>query len=172
MTISFWDQEEFIACARYGEFEDMINLICKSCQVSGIPEIPHDQLASLIKERNSASQTALHLSAANGHLNIVEFLIKYLHPIDVNVQTDEGSTPLHWAALNGHLAIVEKLIEAGADATLKNASGRSPVTLAEQQSHLEVVQVLLKSYDPEEEDEEYTVDSVYDDGNGIVLENE
>jgi ankyrin repeat protein len=145
-------------------------MICASCQVSEISEIPIENLRSLIKGRNSASQSALHLAAANGHLNIVEFLIKYLHPIDVNLQIDEGSTPLHWAALNGHLAIVEKLLEAGADATVTNASGRSPVTLAEQQSHLEVVQVLLKSYDPEEDDE--TVDTVDANGVCVDLENE
>lgn len=172
MSISAFDPEEFIACARYGELEEMINLICASCKVSGISDISIEKLTTLIKARNSASQSALHLSAANGHLNIVEFLIKYLHPIDINVQTDEGSTPLHWAALNGHLAIVEKLIETGADATIKNASGRSPMTLAEQQSHLEVVQVLLKSYDPEEEDDDEAVDNLDANGNVVGLENE
>lgn len=172
MTLATWDTEEFVACARYGEYKEMIDMICTACHASEISEIPIENLTNLVKSRNSLSQSALHLSAANGQYQIVEFLIKYLNPVDVNALTDEGSTPLHWAALNGHLKIVEKLLEAGADATIKNSSGRSPVTLAEQQSHLEVVQVLLKSYDPEEEEEE-NMNSLDENGNVIdLLENE
>lgn len=42
----------------------------------------------------------------------------------------------------------------GGNATLKNSMGRSAVTLAEQQEHLETVQALLGSYDPEEEEDD------------------
>ena len=166
-----WDPEEFVACSRYGELDEMINIMCKTLQVSDLSTIPAQEMISLIKTRNSQSQSALHLSAANGHLNIVEFLVKYLTPKDINAMTEEGSTPLHWAALNGHFTVVEKLLEAGADATIRNAAGRSPVTLAEQQSHLDVVQALLKSYDPEEEEDE-GLQNYDENGNEINLENE
>ena len=174
MTLSTWDPEEFIACARYGEMDQMIQLICVATNTDQFSDIPYEVIASFIKSRNTSNQTALHLSAANGHLVVVEFLLKYLNPKEINATTDQGSTALHWASLNGHLPVVQKIIEFGGDATLKNALGRSSVTLAEQQSHLEVVQELLKSYDPEEEDDE-CIDENMDnmdnlDGNGDPLD--
>ncbi|KAH6571683.1 hypothetical protein BASA62_003769 [Batrachochytrium salamandrivorans] len=73
---------------------------------------------------------------------------------DVNVTNEEGSTPLHWAALNGHIKIVGLLLEHGASATLKNKAGKSAVTVSAQANHIEIMDLLLKSFDPDDENEE------------------
>ncbi|KAJ3040259.1 hypothetical protein HDV00_011237 [Rhizophlyctis rosea] len=140
-----FDVSEFIACARYGDLDDLNELV--STYLSSHPSTP---LPALYTSRTSSNATALHYASANGHLPIVAHLLPSLSPTDVNAQNDDGSTPLHWAALNGHLEVVKALLAAGADATLRNEMGRSAVTVAEQQGHLEVVSVLLASYDPEE----------------------
>jgi ankyrin repeat protein len=45
-------------------------------------------------------------------------------------------TALHWAAKRNHSAVVHYLIESGADKTLKNDSGKTPVDLATERSTL------------------------------------
>ena len=143
---------DFILAARYGELENIREYLterfpdahAKSCS----------DLQDLLVSANDQGQTALHMAAANGHKDCLQFFLPYLSTAQVNLKNKEGSTPLHWAALNGRLECVKLLLNSGADATLLNENGRSSVTLAEQQGHLEVVQELLKSYDPEEEEEE------------------
>ena len=63
-----------------------------------------------------------------GHPDVVELLLqkapltKHIHP--------EYATPLHLACANGFSAAVRKLLEHGADATVLDAKGRSPLTIA------------------------------------------
>ncbi|RKO87923.1 ankyrin repeat-containing domain protein, partial [Blyttiomyces helicus] len=138
---------EFIACARYGDLEALIALV--NAHLGSSPATPA-ALHPLYISRGTGGNTALHMAAANGELPIITHLLSSLSPSDVNARNDDGSTPLHWAALNGKLDVVEALLTAGADATIKNESGRSPSTVAEQQGHHDVVNRLLKSFDPEE----------------------
>lgn len=63
-----------------------------------------------------------------GHPDIVELLLqkapltKHIHP--------EYATPLHLACANGHGAAVRMLLEHGADATILDTKGRTPLTIA------------------------------------------
>ena len=43
------------------------------------------------------------------------------------MKNDTGNTPLHYAAFNGKKEIVEMLIEAKADANIKNDFERAPI---------------------------------------------
>lgn len=58
--------------------------------------------------------TAVHLAAANGHADVVSFLLTRTRQELINAQNKGGNTALHWAALNGHLATVKVLLEFGA----------------------------------------------------------
>jgi cytohesin len=58
--------------------------------------------------------TLLHAAAQNGHLAVVDLLLK--RGLDVNARESGDNTgAIHWAAAAGHLAVVERLVEAGAD---------------------------------------------------------
>ena len=57
--------------------------------------------------------TALHVAAINGHMNIVEILLD--RGIDINSKDSIGETALHLAAANGHMNIVEILLDRGID---------------------------------------------------------
>ncbi|KAH6570143.1 hypothetical protein BASA61_005189 [Batrachochytrium salamandrivorans] len=138
--------QEMVMSARVGDLDDFKSLM----QLHSISL----RDASLCRSLYGA-QTAFHMAAANGHLETVQYLVSGLNgPADVNVTNEEGSTPLHWAALNGHIKIVGLLLEHGASATLKNKAGKSAVTVSAQANHIEIMDLLLKSFDPDDENEE------------------
>ncbi|KAK5814632.1 ankyrin repeat-containing domain protein, partial [Linnemannia elongata] len=93
--------EELIECARYGELEEIQAVV----QTSG-PE----KAKVLLSHKGDYGKTPLHMAAANGHLDVVEYLISIISPEAVNIQNDQGNTALHWAATNGHAKVVETLI--------------------------------------------------------------
>jgi ankyrin repeat protein len=53
--------------------------------------------------------TPLHSAAANGHLDVVKFLVA--QQAEVNAKETDGWTPLHLAARYGYLDIVKFLVE-------------------------------------------------------------
>ncbi|KAJ3214839.1 hypothetical protein HDU67_001166 [Dinochytrium kinnereticum] len=147
-----FDVEAFVDCARYGELDDMRAMLDAYCAAAGADPADKDILRALVTRRSAGGHTALHVAAANGEVGVVQFLLPLYTKTDLTIGTTmDGSTPLHWAALNGKLECVELFLNAGADATLKNDDGRSAVTVAEQQNHLDVVNLLLKSFEPGED---------------------
>ncbi|VDP89222.1 unnamed protein product [Echinostoma caproni] len=69
----------------------------------------------------SYKESALYVAAYFCEKEIIDLLIK--NGADINSATIEGNTPLHAAAYVGNADIMKQLLEAGADATLKNAKG-------------------------------------------------
>jgi len=57
---------------------------------------------------NEDSRTALHLAAANGHIDCVQELIENMG-VDVNIQDRHGGTPLDDAAQSGHKDVISYL---------------------------------------------------------------
>ncbi|MQL76230.1 hypothetical protein Taro_008631, partial [Colocasia esculenta] len=112
----------FYNAARYDDIEDVVNL-----SSAGIP----------LDSKDSEGRTALHMAAANGHLEIVEYLIR--NGVDVNASNAENNTPLHWACLNGHIEVVKALILGGADVSRLNRHERSAVDEAVARGKLEVI---------------------------------
>ena len=94
--------------------------------------------------RNSFRCTLLHSATSNGQTEIANLLL------DANADPNLVSynlinTPLHLAALKGHLSIVQMLVEYGADLSLKNMDGLTPLGVAEKEGHSEVIDLLLVS---------------------------
>ncbi|KAF2291842.1 hypothetical protein GH714_035817 [Hevea brasiliensis] len=85
---------------------------------------------------------ALHMAAANGHLDIVEYLIS--QRVDLNASNEEKNTPLHWACLNGRIEVVKKLILAGASLSTLNCHERTPVDEAISQGKMDVLMQLMQ----------------------------
>ena len=82
-------------------------------------------------------RTLLIYAAENGHEAMVKQLLNIGH-VDIDSKdTKSGRTPLAWAAANGHEAVVQLLLEKGADVTVSNANGSTPVILASSTGHIE-----------------------------------
>jgi hypothetical protein len=62
--------------------------------------------------------------------------------LDVNLADRSGVTPLHTAVLKGSLPMVKLLLEAGADCSLMDSLGQSPLDLAESKCIWDIVQAL------------------------------
>ena len=82
------------------------------------------------------------MAAANGHLKVVEELIK--KNANINAKNDTKSTPLRicnidWACLNNHYLVVKYLIENKADPTILNEFGKSPIDDAKTNDAYEVL---------------------------------
>lgn len=130
-----FDLEELLACARFGELDELKALI------AGHPS-PPAALLGLASPELHGNSTALHMAAANGHADVVAFLLGHIDRDAVNRRNEGGNTALHWASLNGHISAVELLLKAGADPKALNNAGRDPLHEAESKG-LEIIASML-----------------------------
>ncbi|XP_064464571.1 uncharacterized protein LOC135375859 [Ornithodoros turicata] len=84
--------------------------------------------------------TALHLSARNGHTNVVKLLIPFYTSVDViNVYR---KTPMHVCAFKGDLDVV-KLLLLRSRMSSRDDDGRTPLHLACESGDVDIVNFLL-----------------------------
>ncbi|RUS17072.1 ankyrin repeat-containing domain protein [Endogone sp. FLAS-F59071] len=161
--------DDIIALARCGDLDEL--------KASAYP-------CHFLAAKDEFGNTALHMSSANGHIEIVKYLLQSLATLQdtplatyINARNEQGNTPLHWAALNGHLVVVELLVKSGADSKIKNEAGRTAISEAQQGDHEKVVDYLLTTMAEEEEeapveDEEEVTETGEDVEVGVEVEAE
>ena len=71
-----------------------------------------------------------HNMSDKNTLNIVTHLLLQHKRIDVNIQNNEGDTALHLAAIDGYLSLTKDLIKKGANTTIRNNDGYTPLEKA------------------------------------------
>lgn len=99
--------DEILYCSRAGELEDL-----KASFESCLKENDNfDEILKSIQDSNESKNSPLHYSSANGHYEIVHFILEKASLESILAQNEAGNTPLHWAAFNGHLEIVKDLID-------------------------------------------------------------
>lgn len=79
------------------------------------------------RDKNRA--TPLHVAAANGYLDCVEFLLN--QNVSMEVRDEDGWLPIHAAACWLQPEVIEMLVKHGADIDAKTRSGETPFDLAE-----------------------------------------
>jgi ankyrin repeat protein len=87
----------------------------------------------------------LHSAAVNGHSEVLEVLLEFDKTLDVNMQDVNGKTTLHDAARNGSEPTVRVLLEYGADPTIKDNYGRTPIYVAREMNHTTLVEMLREA---------------------------
>ncbi|CAM6038727.1 unnamed protein product [Sphagnum compactum] len=100
-----------------------------------------------VNATNKEENTPLHLAAKEGHVKIVDVMLKFAEKLTINANNIRGNTPLHLAAINGHVDVVNKLLELEfeVDLNIRNRQGQSPLHFATIKCHPNVVKVLCKT---------------------------
>lgn len=88
-------------------------------------------------------QNPLHIAAAHGRKNIVEFFVKKTN-LYVDDRDNSGKTPLHIAAQNGQKDTVEILLKNNASTNIQDRLGCPPLHHAIRNNHIDVAKILLK----------------------------
>lgn len=89
---------------------------------------------------NKPGWTPLHYAAANGNNDIVQLLLDKSAYIDA--ESPNKTTPIMMAARDGHIMTVKLLLDAGADATLKNALGMTAIDFAKAHNQKDIAEGL------------------------------
>lgn len=100
--------------------------------------------AAVRLDGDSEELTALHLAAAAGQLEAVNYLLSPAVNADARAARLNNFTPLHSAAMKGHAAVCEALLRAGAGVDVQtDPQGYAPLHSAAFAGHLDVIRVLL-----------------------------
>lgn len=132
VEISDLTVEDLLDLARYNEFE-VLECVAAS------------EHAGKLLEADEQGNTLLHMSAANGHTQCLELLLRQSQAASriLNAPNAEGNTPLHWAAVNGQVGAVQLLLEAGAELTRENGMKRSAFDEAVAREKFEVTAAII-----------------------------
>lgn len=68
-------------------------------------------------------------------LHIVDFLIQNMPTGSIDKATTEGDTALHLSAKHDKAEAMKLLLRAGADPTLRNKQGKTPLDIAQEVGH-------------------------------------
>nr|XP_018667617.1 transient receptor potential cation channel subfamily A member 1 homolog isoform X1 [Ciona intestinalis] len=103
----------------------------------------HHEREQLLTDCDKEGNTALHLVAEQGRLDIFKIVIAAYSKF--NMRNDNEETPLHVASYNGHYDIIHEIVMRDR-ATLndQDAKSQSPLHLAALRGHLKAIKELLR----------------------------
>jgi ankyrin repeat protein len=85
----------------------------------------------------------LHHASSGGHIKVVELLLD--RGVNINAKGPQCHyTALYLAATNGHVKMVQRLLESGADPSIANISGLTPLNSAVNKGYEQIVLLLLE----------------------------
>ena len=96
--------------------------------------------AKMAKNMRVFGYTPLHEATANGHSDILDYLLG--QGGTVNCRANSGYTPLHLAASSGYVECVKVLLKHNADISITDEFGKTPKQTAELSSKGSIVRLL------------------------------
>ncbi|KTG38132.1 hypothetical protein cypCar_00007658 [Cyprinus carpio] len=139
--------KKFAARRKWKDEEDsfVMKAIIHAINDDNVPGLKH-LLGSLtsydINQPNKSGETALHVAARYGNVDVVQYLCS-IHA-NPDLVDREQETPLHCAAWHGYSAVARALCEAGCDVNARNREGESPLLTASARGFKDIVECLLE----------------------------
>jgi ankyrin repeat protein len=123
-----------------GKYDDTILHMCLLQRKNGIKKERNDQVIGILLEHgadpninNKENITPVHYAAKFHNFEVLKMFLGGKIKANVNAQDNDSNTPLHYAIIpnsNNELErnnVVDLLIANGADLTLKNNKGQTPI---------------------------------------------
>jgi len=114
---------------------------------------------SKIDIRNNNGETPLHRAAMWGHVDAVKLLLQAKANANV-FKNQRRWTPLHFASKHGKSAVVRALLEGKCDPSMKDSNDRTSLELARRSKQNDVVSLIEKWLEWQDEDERNEPDPV------------
>ena len=95
----------------------------------------------LMRAMTDIGATPSFTACMEGHEGVVRLLVEEANA-EVNKVNGNNQTPINMAACAGHLGIVRFLLSKGADCTIKDQWGDTPLASARAEGHAEVAALL------------------------------
>ncbi|XP_057815119.1 ankyrin repeat-containing protein NPR4 [Cryptomeria japonica] len=107
----------------------------------------HGQNPCQLKEVTYEDNTALHIAAREGHLEVVKWILQNVKDCCMSrARNADLNTPLHEAAKRGNADIIRTLLRYNKCAASKrNQFGESALLIASEHGHVEAVRVLVEA---------------------------
>lgn len=87
-------------------------------------------MAKFVDLRFEEDQTALHVAANHGSLELVNLLLPEFQSSLLDYQDKLGRTALFLSSMQNHEVIVKELLTAGADESIADNDGSTPLSVA------------------------------------------
>lgn len=128
--------------------------ICIACQQGHLDVVKELLKYQVYKQdllqKSLSGETAIHYIAHQGRIDILEEVLKHIHPTDLFCATGNGITPLHAASENGHVQIIDRIMRE--KTKLKDIPsdvdqlGRFPLFIAAGSNQPQVIRLLVTKY--------------------------
>nr|XP_043871217.1 transient receptor potential cation channel subfamily A member 1b isoform X2 [Solea senegalensis] len=98
---------------------------------------------NILSEKDECGASPLHHAAAGGHVTLIQFIITVVDSEELNSSDEQGSVPLHWAVERNKTESCRALMSLGANPNILNMALMSPLHLAVNRGHNNLVELLL-----------------------------
>lgn len=106
----------------------------------------YGSLIAQVNSRGENDESALHIAARLGYLNICQILMDCGEKIDVNAKDRNGSTPLHLSCKCGNYLVAQFLIRSGAFLNALDNFKNSPLHYAVDSGNLKLIKYLFNRF--------------------------
>ncbi|CAL5348135.1 unnamed protein product [Camellia sinensis] len=100
----------------------------------------------LLSKQNQEGETALYVTAENGHAHVVTEFLKHLDLQTASIAAKNGYDPFHIAAKQGHLEVLKELLHSFPNLVMTtDPSNSTALHTAAAQGHIDIVNLLLEA---------------------------
>ncbi|XP_034428510.1 transient receptor potential cation channel subfamily A member 1b [Hippoglossus hippoglossus] len=97
----------------------------------------------VLSAKDECGASALHHAAAGGHVTLIQFITTVIDSQELNSCDEQGNVPLHWAVERNKEVSCRALMDLRADPNILNTALLSPLHLAVNRGHNNLVELLL-----------------------------